>query len=98
LHHQQESGLNPPGKILAATKHYRDEQDIVGEFLRDQCEVGAESEEQSSELYKAYSQYARDMGYEPLSHRGLNTNLRRKGFQSHHESSGTIWDGLTVKF
>ncbi len=96
LRDQQEAGLNPPRKILAATEEYRSEEDIVGQFLRDRCEIGAGFAQQSSELHEAYSKYAEKNGYKALNQKGLNNNLRRKGYKSGHKTSGTVWEGLRV--
>jgi putative DNA primase/helicase len=47
-------GLKPPDKVLAATKEYRSEMDVLGLFLADCCEVGAQLSTTRKLLYTTY--------------------------------------------
>jgi P4 family phage/plasmid primase-like protien len=98
LREQQETTLNPPTKVQAATQDYRAEQDIVGQFLEERCEVGVGFEEQSQEVHTAYSQWAEDAGYRPFALRRFNARLVAKGFKDEHNRKGKVWIGLRVKW
>jgi putative DNA primase/helicase len=98
LREQQEMRLCPPTKVQAATQDYRAEQDIVGQFLEERCEVGAGFEEQSQEVHSAYSQWAEDAGYKPFAVRRFNARLIAKGFKDEHNRRGKVWLGLRVKW
>jgi putative DNA primase/helicase len=98
LREQQEMTLCPPTKVQAATQEYRAEQDIVGQFLEERCEVGAGFEEQSQEVHAAYKQWAEDAGYKPFAVRRFNARLVAKGFKDEHNRRGKVWLGLKLKW
>jgi putative DNA primase/helicase len=71
-------GLNEPGRVVAATAAYRLEADIIGSFL---CECTAAQEGNrlpASELYAAYSLWAKDNGYRQMNHKNFVVELRRR--------------------
>jgi putative DNA primase/helicase len=98
LREQQEITLCPPTKVQAATQDYRAEQDIVGQFLEERCEVGAGFEEQSQDLHAAYAQWAEGAGYKPFAVRRFNARLVAKGFKDEHNRKGKVWLGLRLKW
>lgn len=53
-------GLNPPEKVLAATKEYREDSDPIGAFIRAACIVTGSENEQATpgDLFIAYSNWA----------------------------------------
>jgi len=65
-------GLAPPARVLAATAGYRSQQDRVGQFVEECCEVGRDFEEALAEgmgggLYPAYVDWCKEGGVMPLS-------------------------------
>lgn len=58
------SGLNPPEKVLAATKEYREDSDPIGAFIRSACIVTGKEEDQSTpgDLFIGYSNWAAKEG------------------------------------
>ncbi|HOE79190.1 MAG TPA: phage/plasmid primase, P4 family [Smithellaceae bacterium] len=63
----QEEGLNPPEIVKAATREYRQDEDLIERFLNDKCIVGAAYKVQAGELYQAYQDWAGEMGLRPVS-------------------------------
>jgi putative DNA primase/helicase len=57
-------GLHPPRDILDATQEYREEEDPIGSFLRNACEVTGEDfdQEKPFDLYSAYERWCGDSG------------------------------------
>ena len=53
-------GLNPPEKVLAATKEYREDSDPIGAFIRAACIVTGSENDQATpgDLFIAYSNWA----------------------------------------
>lgn len=53
-------GLNPPEKVLAATKEYREDSDPIGAFIRAACIVSGSENDQATpgDLFIAYSNWA----------------------------------------
>jgi putative DNA primase/helicase len=63
-------GLAPPDSVLAAVDDYQRQQDRVGQFLEECCELGAEHWAPFSGLdglYPAYQRWAKDSGCKQLS-------------------------------
>lgn len=63
----QEEGLNPPEIVKAATREYRQDEDLIERFLNDKCIVGPAYEVQAGDLYQAYQDWAGEMGLRPVS-------------------------------
>ncbi|QKV20260.1 DNA primase family protein [Oricola thermophila] len=57
-------GLNPPRDILDATQEYREEEDPIGSFIRNACEVTGDDQdsEKPFDLYRSYERYAMETG------------------------------------
>jgi putative DNA primase/helicase len=68
----QRSGLRTPESIKAATKDYRQEQDILADFKADCCYFGPNAESVAGELYEAYSHYA---GKQAMSQRAFSQRI-----------------------
>ena len=61
-----ENGLNPPSIVLEATKEYRENEDIVGQFIKDCCLSSTEDRVQAGALYDSYKRWCEANGYEAL--------------------------------
>ena len=59
----QKEGLNPPETVKAATESYREENDIIGEFLNEMCVKGEGFEVKAGELYSEYVKWCEDSGH-----------------------------------
>lgn len=77
---QNQTTLNPPDDVLAATEDYRLESDILGQFLEDCCETGPGLEVRSGDLYHAYRVWAKDAGEYIWSHTAFGRKLEDRGF------------------
>jgi putative DNA primase/helicase len=56
----QRSGLKPPKKVVEATEDYLDNEDTVGAFLEEYCELDPNGEVSSVELFAKWKTYALD--------------------------------------
>jgi putative DNA primase/helicase len=63
----QRQGLALPAKVNAATQAYRDEQDVVGEWRSEHCNMGPGLVCTKDDAYKAYAYWARAAGSGVLS-------------------------------
>lgn len=70
-------GLNPPASVLAATEAYREESDLMGAFLDEECEVGEAEECSKSLLYGAYVDWCREGGLKPLTKIAFGRMLKK---------------------
>lgn len=78
----QQCGLPRPKALVEATNSYLGEQDLVSNWLAEQCVVRPVDRricESSSSLYASWASYARRRGEEPGSQRAFNESLRAAG-------------------
>ena len=76
----QHGGLSVPRKIEAATAAYRDEQDTIGEWLREDCITGNGLTAKKDDVYRAYHTWALNNGHHPLAQKRLTRRLGERGF------------------
>ena len=106
LREYQRSGLKVPASVQAATKAYRDDMDILGDWLADECVVQAdlpnpaegdpvELSEPKSNVVRCYQRWAKDNGFKPMSGSSLTRRLKRRGITLDHGRRNYV--GLAVK-
>jgi putative DNA primase/helicase len=81
LREWQRGGLQIPKKVAASTAAYREEQDIIGEWISEKCENGAGCSEKKSLLYADYSVWAALNGHKPLAQGRLTRRLNERGYR-----------------
>ena len=92
----QRIGLSPPVAVLDATQKYRDDMDLLSEFLGEKCyftgSVG------NTQLYQAFSTWSVANGERPRSHKWLTRNLEDRGYvKDASRSAGRRWLGLSLR-
>jgi phage/plasmid-associated DNA primase len=70
-----EEGLDPPDTVETATKTYRDEEDVVGRFIADRCDVGGTYWTAASDLYQAWKDWCITNGEDPGTQTAFGTRL-----------------------
>jgi putative DNA primase/helicase len=95
----QADGLGTPPEINTATKEYRREMDILGDFIDERCEVGETIWVTAEEIYQAYTQWAEASGEEKLSQKKLGKYLGERGFQRDKKAAGgrSRWTGVGLR-
>lgn len=92
-------GLAEPSAVREATKDYRAESNIVGEFLKT-CILHAEARCTAAELRTHYERWCKENGHVPLGGRMLGQRLRREGLEPKQMKVGRKvvhgWFGLSV--
>ena len=68
-------GLLPPEKVQAATRRYRSDMDILGEWIDSRCEGGGDLKERFGVLYEDYSSFSKSQGDGPISRKQFSTEL-----------------------
>lgn len=92
----QAEGLGEPDEVTAATSEYRREQDSLGPFLDEHCDLEPDACVTAAELYAAFKRWAEAAGERVVSQRTLGEWLRERGFTSEHTRKGARWHGLRV--
>ncbi|HHV61211.1 MAG TPA: hypothetical protein GXX51_00995, partial [Firmicutes bacterium] len=86
----QREGLGIPSEVAQATEAYRQEMDIVANFLASECIINPLAKVKSADLYSAYVEWCQAYGEHPLSQRNLGIKLSERGFQR-QKSDGIFW-------
>lgn len=76
----QKEGLNPPLSILKATTEYLDDQDTLGRWLSDECNLGEKLSASSTELYASYKRWCEECREIELKLRQFVMRLKDRGF------------------
>jgi putative DNA primase/helicase len=94
----QRDGLNPPPDVVAATTEYQNEQDVIGQFLNEECHWGEMYEDSPvAVIYNAYCEWARKAGEKEQSKRWLSQRLTERGFSTTRKTGGVWhWVGLAL--
>lgn len=97
----QRRGLaDVPSVVAAQTKDYREEQDLVGQWLAERVDSGATAAGckcPSKLLYGDYCEWAEANGLRPCSAIALGRRLRERGFVSERKTSGPEFQGIALK-
>lgn len=89
--------IDLPVCVQEAIKAYRGENDWLGHFLTDRCDIGKELTEQSGTLYTAYRQYCAECGEYTRSTTDFYTVLENEGFTRHRTRKGSVVRGLMLR-
>ena len=81
LREYQRSGLQIPEKIKAATVAYREEQDVLGDWIGESCKTGVGCSVKKNELYADYVSWAQRNGHKPLAQGRLTRRLNERTFK-----------------
>jgi putative DNA primase/helicase len=94
----QENGLGKAGAVEAATKEYRQDEDMLGAFLDEHCEQGLAEEVEAARLRGAYEAFCKELGERPLAASVLGKRLARRGFRVHRGTGGTrLYRGMKLR-
>jgi putative DNA primase/helicase len=74
-------GLNPPAIVRAATEEYREDMDVVGQWLEDRCLRDPSAKTPTSAAYSNYKFWAEDEIGWTLSQVRWRRNLSDRGFE-----------------
>jgi putative DNA primase/helicase len=94
LEWQQKSLTDIPACVKNATASYQEEQDLLGRWLEEACELKPNYETLSSSLYSNYREWAIDNGQRPLSNIALGRKLSERGFICRASNGKRYWCGI----
>lgn len=87
--HQQ--GLGEPLIVEEATREYRDESDVLGQFLHE-CAIEQQgATAKSSLLYEAYQKWMGENGFYALSSVRFARSMKERGYEKKHTMTGNVW-------
>lgn len=90
----QREGLNPPDVVRAATEEYKQEMDVLNEFLEDRCIFRSDARVDNTDLWTAYIEWCEENKERyPLPRRTFNKELERHGLEQKRKHS-RYWLGI----
>jgi putative DNA primase/helicase len=91
-------GLTLPEAVKGATEEYRDEMDVLNDFIEECCEVGANKTVLTSDLYRTYKEWCERNEEVLLSKKAFSLRLQEKGFKDKKFTHGRRgWVGIGLK-
>jgi putative DNA primase/helicase len=90
-------GLSPPNIVLEATKEYRDDMDLIGNWIEERCELDPNSKIQSKVLYSDYVNWARDEIGFTTSAISFGRDLVDRGFKRVKKGRNRAIRGLNLR-
>lgn len=89
-------GLVPPASVIDATNAYFEEQDTVGAWLAECCEVPSMGSTTSKVLYQSWSHWCEQNGINPKSMKRLSPELERRGLTRLRTNKERGFRGIVV--
>ncbi len=94
----QKEGLGMPKEVKAAITEYRNEMDVLGDFVEDRCITGESIQVKVKDIYNEYEGWAEANGEKPLSKKIFGIKLDEKGFDVYRGSRGVRFRvGIGIK-
>lgn len=92
------NGLNPPDEVLIATQEYRNEMDVIQDFINEHVEEDIGNWLLHSSLYGAYAKSATDSNERVLSSKMFAQKMREKGYQDQRRTGNQLyWSNIKLK-
>jgi putative DNA primase/helicase len=93
----QSEGLGTPPEVKEATQAYREEMDILANWLGDSCLTGKQYSASAKSLYQSYLNWCEENGEKHISQRQFGLSLTERGFVKGRDTKGIIWQGIGIK-
>lgn len=90
-----QEGLAMPEKLKEASKAYRNEMDVIEQFIEDECKRVDDAKVKVNELYELYKRWANDNGNYKMSNKDFGIKMKEK-FKYKKTNSGMFYFGLKI--
>jgi len=90
-------GLKPPRIIINATAEYRAEMDVIGDFIKERCELKPGVNIRARELFKCYQDWCDENNERACSERFFGLRLKEIGIEQRRFGDGRYWHGINCK-
>ena len=97
----QKDGLQPPARVTLATDEYREEMDVLAEFMEEQCIIGIGQRVALKDLYLAYAAWCDELNQRPQNYRLFNRQMRERNYSvkvfRHGGRVAKCWEGIGLR-
>ena len=97
---QEANALVRPKSVLEATKDYFAAQDILGQWLEEECDVEPGNQWKFTpmgNLFASWSNYAKRAGGDPGTKMNLNEELKQRGLESYRTTAARGFRGIRLQ-
>jgi putative DNA primase/helicase len=77
-----------PEIVLDSTEDYKQREDILSDWIEDQCAIEPNAKTPTKDLWESYEQWCSDNGEDPISKKAFSNALSERGFPSTKGSKG----------
>ncbi len=71
----QQEGLNPPTSVQASTARYREEEDLVAQYISDRLIANLDADVSAGDLYRDYTDWCSELGLKPFSSQAFGQRI-----------------------
>ena len=86
----QREGLGCPDAVRDATTNYKNEMDVIGDFMDDSCVFGDNFTVSAKDLYDAYKEWAENNGCDSISKKIFGQKLNERGIDSYRGTANRV--------
>jgi putative DNA primase/helicase len=86
-----------PPEVKNASDEYRDEMDVIGNFIKDRCEQMPGVQIKARELFKCYQEWCEENNEYACSERFIGLRLKELGIKQKRLSDGRYWVDIMIK-
>lgn len=92
----QERGLGTPPAVASATREYREDQDLLGRFLAERCDVGPTEYDTAKRIYENFRRWCEEQGEKSWSQKAVGMRMQERGFVAERTMRERTWRGVAV--
>jgi putative DNA primase/helicase len=92
----RKDGLQTPDVVRMATSEYRQEMDVLGNWLAECCELRPSHRANADPLYQSYRTWANNNSHGVMSARTFGTKLGDRGFTRVKSDGRMVYEGLRL--
>jgi putative DNA primase/helicase len=94
----QEHGLTRPDEVAKTTAEYRNNQDVLKEFIDEMCIVHPSASITQKELFNTYKTWCEENGTFPLGKLSFNSRLEERGYTKYRGNLNKLtWRGIRLR-
>jgi len=93
-----QGGMRTPDAVKALTEEYKEESDVIGQFIHECCLLGPSYAARAHELYAAYAEWVEERGERPRTMTAFGRTLSERPGITKTKSSTTLYEGIGLAF
>jgi putative DNA primase/helicase len=92
----QNDGLKRPPAVIEAVAEYREDMDVLGQWVSEMCEVGPDLEIRGGAAYESYRFWAVASGFRPWSSGTFGSRMHER-YERRRAAGGVVYVGVALR-